>query len=535
MKLVTVSEMQLIEKQAIDSGSSIDSLMQKAGTGIADFIEKNFSSGKKVVTGLVGSGNNGGDVLVALAILARNGWVAQVVLVRQRERKDPLLQRLLENGGQVFVAKDSKDGSELKAWMENSTLLVDGVLGAGIKLPLKPEVAVLLGFIKKMKLNLPVIAVDCPSGVDMENGQAAPETIPAAITLCMGAVKTGLMQFPAFALAGELHVVDLGFSANLSAWQSIKSEVVNSELVKSLLPMRDANAHKGTFGTALIVAGSTNYTGAALLSAKAAYRVGAGLVRLAVPGPIYPAIAGHLPEATWVILPHEQGVIHSDAASLIMKNMDKVTTMLLGPGWGREEITGEFLRKLVFSNSTSSRKGRIGFLEDGSNAGKTTKQLPPMVIDADGLNLLSQIESWSATLPEGTILTPHPGEMATLTGLAVDDIQKDRLGIAGKYSKSWNQVIVLKGALTVIAAPDGRIFMIPSATSALAKAGTGDVLAGMITGLRAQGLGAVESAICAAWIHGQAGLLAANKVGDGAAVLASDVIEAVAGVITTLR
>ena len=307
------------------------------------------------------------------------------------------------------------------------------------------------------------------------------------------------------------------------------------DLVKGLLPVRAADAHKGTFGIALIIAGSTNYTGAALLSAKAAYRVGAGLVRLAVPGPIYPAIAGHLPEATWVILPHEQGVIHSDAANLIMKNLEKVTTMLLGPGWGREEITGEFLRELVFSNSTSSRKGRIGFLEDGGNSGKIVKQLPPLVIDADGLNLLSEIESWSATLPEGTILTPHPGEMATLTGLAVDDIQQDRLGIARKYSRAWNLVIVLKGALTVIAAPDGRIFLIPSATSALAKAGTGDVLSGMITGLRAQGLGAVESAVCAAWIHAQAGLLAADKVGDGAAVLASDVIEAVAGVISTLR
>lgn len=535
MKLVTVSEMQMIEKQAIDSGSSIESLMEKAGTGIADFIEKNFSSEKKVVTGLVGSGNNGGDVLVALAMLAKNGWKVQAVLVRQRERKDPLLQHLLENGGQVLTAKDSKDGSELKAWLENSTLLVDGVLGAGIKLPLKPDVAVLLTFIKKMKLQIPVIAVDCPSGVDMQSGQAAPETIPATITLCMGAVKTGLLQFPAFALAGELQVVDLGFSANLSIWQSIKSEVVNSEMVKSMLPIRPDNAHKGTFGTALIVAGSTNYTGAALLSAKAAYRVGAGLVRLAVPGPIYPAIAGHLPEATWLILPHEQGVIHFDAASLIMKNLDKVTTMLLGPGWGREEITGEFLREFVFSNSISSRKGRIGFLEDGSNTGKIAKQLPPMVIDADALNLLSQIESWPATLPEGTILTPHPGEMATLTGLAVNNIQKDRLGISGKYSKAWNQVIVLKGAMTVIAAPDGRIYVIPLATSALAKAGTGDVLAGMITGLRAQGLGAVESVLCAAWIHAQAGLVAVDQVGDEAAVLASDVIEAVAGVIKTLR
>jgi len=535
MKLVTVSEMQLIEKQAIDSGSSVDSLIQKAGTGIAHFIERNYFSGIKVVTGLIGSGNNGGDTLVALAEMATRGWKTQAVLVRQRDRKDPLLQRFLENGGQVLTAKDSKDGSELKAWLENSTLIVDGVLGAGIKLPLKAEVAAVLGFIKKMNLQIPVIAVDCPSGVDMESGQAAPETIPATITLCMGAVKTGLTHFPAFGLVGELHVVDLGFSANLPAWQSVKSQIVSPELVKSMLPRRPANGHKGTFGTALVVAGSTNYTGAALLSGKAAYRVGAGLVRLAIPGPIYPAIAGHLPEATWVILPHEQGVIHPDAANVILKNLDKVTTMLLGPGWGGEEITGEFLRQMVFSNSTSPRKGRIGFLEDAGNSGKIGKQLPPMVIDADGLNLLSRIESWEATLPEGTILTPHPGEMATLTGLEVDSIQKDRMIIAGKYSKTWNQVIVLKGALTVIAVPDGRIFVIPSATSALAKAGTGDVLAGMITGLRAQGLGAVESAVCAAWIHAQAGVMAASKAGNEASVLAGDVVEAIAGVLKNLR
>jgi hydroxyethylthiazole kinase-like uncharacterized protein yjeF len=160
--------------------------------------------------------------------------------------------------------------------------------------------------------------------------------------------------------------------------------------------------------------------------------------------------------------------------------------------------------------------------------------LPPLVIDADGLKLLSRIEGWTEMLPKQTILTPHPGEMAALTGKGVDEIQANRVDTARKFAQEWGQVVVLKGALTVVASPGGLTYTIPVATSALAKAGTGDVLAGMITGFRCQGLGALEAAICGAWVHAQAGLLAVEVTGDEAAVIASDVIEAIGEVLAEM-
>jgi hydroxyethylthiazole kinase-like uncharacterized protein yjeF len=182
-----------------------------------------------------------------------------------------------------------------------------------------------------------------------------------------------------------------------------------------------------------------------------------------------------------------------------------------------------------------TRKGRIGFLETDNSASQGPSILPPLVIDADGLTLLAKEESWAKALPANCVLTPHPGELAALTGLTIEQIQTDRIGIATKYAMEWKQIIVLKGALTVIATPDGRLFIVPVATSALAKAGTGDVLAGMITGLRAQGLGAVEAAVCGAWIHAQAGLAASDWAGDDASVMASDVIDAVGEILAGLR
>ncbi|MCL4562573.1 MAG: NAD(P)H-hydrate dehydratase [Chloroflexi bacterium] len=302
-------------------------------------------------------------------------------------------------------------------------------------------------------------------------------------------------------------------------------------MIRSLLPKRPADAHKGTFGTALVVAGSLNYSGAAILAGEAAYRIGAGLVTLAVPTPLHSALAGRLPEATWLLLPHETGVISSEAARVVAGHMDKVDAMLMGPGWGMEETTQNFLAHLLHD----SRPGvfeNIGFIHTvEEHNGSPSSRLPPLVIDADGLKLLARIPDWPKILPKLTVLTPHPGEMSVLTGLPVKEIQRDRIVTAEKYAHQWGHVVVLKGAFTVIAEPEGRSVVIPVATSALAKAGTGDVLAGIIVGLRAQGLDGLSAAVAGAWLHAQAGILAEERVGNSASVLAGDVISAIAGVL----
>jgi NAD(P)H-hydrate epimerase len=351
-------------------------------------------------------------------------------------------------------------------------------------------------------------------------------------------VKQGLLKLPAFELLGDLKVVGIGLpedGAGLETWQAVRRSVPVAQHVRQIMPQRPADAHKGTFGTAFIVAGSVNYTGAALLAGQAAYRIGAGLVTLAVPAPLHIALAGHFPEATWLLLPHEMGVIAAGAVEILREDLPRATAMLVGPGLGLEDATKDFVARLIGQN-TRQRGGGIGFVRQSKEDARPEQaSLPPLVIDADGLKLLARIPDWAAHLPAPAVLTPHPGEMSIMTGLSKDEIQADRLGVAGRFSREWGHVVVLKGAFTVVAAPDGQVAVIPVATAALARAGTGDVLAGLIAGLRAQGVEAFPSAMAAAWIHAQAGLRAAEAYGNSASVLAGDVLLAVPDVISELE
>ncbi len=535
MKLVTVAEMRAIEKEADAKGVSYEQMMERAGQGIAGIVQSfewDWDEDSQVVVGLVGSGNNGGDALVALAALAEEGWQAKAYIARPRPADDPLIKRLLEKGGEVLPAEEDVDYKLLDAWLRSAFVLLDGILGTGIQLPLRPELARLLRHVSDFTMEMFVIAVDVPSGVDADTGQMAEETIPADITATMEAVKTGLLLFPAFERVGALEVVDLGLPEDLKAEKDIHRWVVTENDARQNLPERPVSSHKGTFGTALVVAGSLNFTGAAFLAGKAAYRIGAGLVRLGIPGPLHAVLAGRLPEATWLLLPSEMGSISEKAWDVLRRNLEKVDALLFGPGFGMEEPTKAFVRALVTNKPLRANRPGFGFVNGEANAqAPTNGPLPPIVIDADGLKLLAEVEEWPKLLPGTAVLTPHPGEMAVLTGMDVADIQSDRLEVARKYAQEWGHVVVLKGALTVIAAPDGQVAVIPVATSALATAGTGDVLAGIIVGLRAQGLAAFEAATTGAWIHAQAGLYAADEVGSAASVIAGDVLEAIPSVL----
>jgi NAD(P)H-hydrate epimerase len=540
MKLVTVSEMKAIEKQADASGLTYAQMMENAGRELAEIVHVvGEENGWDEALGLVGSGNNGGDTLVALEHLARAGWSAKAYCVKRKT--DELIQRFLDAGGELILAEEDDEFDSLAARLETADLLLDGLLGTGIQLPLKPEIANLLFATQSILASLDeppfIVAVDCPSGVDCDTGAAADETLPADLTVTMACVKQGLLRFPAFDLVGELDVVDIGLPPDLPALAALPRFVPDFEWVAGQLPPRPSDAHKGTFGTALIAAGSVNYTGAAYLSAKAAYRVGAGLVTLAVPAPLHAALAGRLPEVTWLLLPHEVGVISRDAADVVMGNLKRATALLVGPGLGMETTTREFIEKLLGeSYSLNKNTVHMGFTHETVNKkGGEGEKLPPLVVDADGLKLLVQIPDWHKKLPALTVLTPHPGEMSVLTGLSKDDIQKDRESVAAKYAREWGHIVVLKGAFTVIAAPDGRTAVLPFASPALARAGTGDVLAGIIVGLRAQGVDAFEAAAAGAWIHAQAGLTALSEVGSAASVLAGDVLDCVNDVMSELQ
>lgn len=539
MKLVTVSEMRAIEQEADSGGLTYAQMMENAGAGLAGVILEIplENDDRPSVVGLVGPGNNGGDALVALSHLSAKGWRALAYLVNRTAEKDPLIDRVRQAGGEVVSVSLDKNYEMLKAFIESATVVMDGILGTGFKLPLKKEIADFMNgvnaAISEMDWPPYVVAVDCPSGVDCDTGIVADEVVPASVTVTMAAAKQGLIKFPAFELVGDLQVVDIGLSDDIASWKNIRDDVVDESIVAEILPERPDDSHKGTYGTALIAAGSVNYTGAAMLAGKSAYRIGTGLVKMAVPGPLHQVLAGQIPEATWVLLPHEMGVISSEAADVLLKNLDRITALLVGPGLGSEETTKTFMENLIEGKPAAKKSAtRIGFIHDEKQPeGEKSNALPPMVVDADGLRLLKRIEGWEKLLPPRTILTPHPGEMAELTGLAVEQIQADRLGTAKSFAKQWGHVVVLKGAFSVIAAPDGKSSTIPVATAALARAGTGDVLAGIIVGLLAQGVEPYEAAIAGSWIHAQAGLLALDQLGNSAAVLASDVVESIGDVL----
>ena len=528
MKLVTIEEMRAIEREADEQGWGYAQMMEQAGLGLAEVVHSFYGYlDRLTVVGLVGPGNNGGDTLVALSAMAEAGWEVRAYLVKSREKSDPLVERVRSAGGLVVTASSDAGFSTLDDWLKESSVLLDGVLGTGVKLPLKGDAAKILGYVKEFAFCPPVVAVDCPSGVDCNSGLAAEETLTAEVTVCMAAIKAGLLRLPAHQFCGDLQVVEIGLPDNLAAWTAVKREVLSEERVRGMLPVRPPDGHKGTFGTLTFVGGSLNYSGAVLLAAGAAGKSGVGLVQAAVPAPLHAALAGTDLNPTWVLLPHQLGAISGEAANVLLKAMDRTTAMLVGPGFGLEDCSLDFLRRLLEGKQSSRGRGKLGFVSGPVEPSKEVaeeKPLPPMIIDADGLKLLARIPEWAAHLPAQSILTPHPGEMAVLTGLAVDEIQSDRLEIASKYAQQWGHVVVLKGAFTLIAAPDGRISVIPVASSALAHAGTGDVLAGLIGGLRAQRLPAFEAASAGAWLHAQAGLAAAARIGHTASVQASDLL-----------
>ena len=303
MKLVTVSQMRAIEKESDSKGTSYEQMMENAGRGLAEIIHAvGQENGWDSVTGIVGSGNNGGDTLVALVWLAEAGWRTHAYLVNRQTAEDPLVTRYLSSGGKLTQFSSDAAFDSLHEFLEDSDVLLDGLLGTGIKLPLRSEAALFLQGTAMVLAGLDfppfIIAVDCPSGVDCDSGACADETLPADLTVTMAAVKRGLLKLPAFEYVGELELVDIGLPEKLDSWEELQTDAADADMVSAILPERTPASHKGTFGTAFVVAGSTSYTGAAMFAGKAAYRIGAGLVTLAVPQPLHATIAGHLPEAT---------------------------------------------------------------------------------------------------------------------------------------------------------------------------------------------------------------------------------------------
>ncbi len=537
MKIIDVNQSRVLEQQTDSRGHSFQAMMEQAGRNLARAIQARESLDGTRILILVGPGNNGGDGLVAAYYLHQAGAQVTAYLWQGRPDGDPNFERARREGIALLWSRDDTDRSALRSLVREANVLVDAFLGVGIARPITGELQEILEVVKAelqaigtqatLVPTMPsassqplVFAVDCPTGLDCDTGEIDPAALAADVTVTFGNPKVGLLRFPGAEAVGEIVVADIGIPADLldPSWP----EMVTPGAVATALPPRPLAAHKGTFGRAMIIAGSANYTGAAALAGMAAVRVGTGLVTLAIPRPLHLAIAAQVPECTYLLLPHDLGVVRSDALPLVVDTLPDYDALLIGPGLGQEKETKAFLRAMI-GRDEAFRRGRLGFVERAAAASEQKLELPPLVIDADGLNLLASMPQWWTLLPEGTVLTPHPGEMARLMGdeVTARDIQGDREGTASRMAQTWNSVVVLKGALTVIAAPDGQLAVNPFANPGLATAGTGDVLAGAIVGLLAQGMSPYEAAKAGAYLHALAGELACRDMGR-TGVLAGD-------------
>ena len=362
---------------------------------------------------------------------------------------------------------------------------------------------------------VPVMAVDCPSGLNCDTGAIDPAAIPATTTVTFAYPKWGQLQYPGAGACGLLGVVDIGVPADLS--ESVQVELVERADVAALLPARPRDAHKGTFGKALVVGGSCLYTGAPVLSGSAAGRAGAGLVTVAVPQELHPALAAAVMDLTWLPLQSEAGIMSPESAAQVLQKVQSYDALLIGPGLTTERNAQSFLSALF---------GKDG-LDPAAWRGR-------MIVDADALNILAGWPGWPALLPPLSILTPHPGEMSRLTGMSVAEINATRIETARRCAAEWGHVVLLKGPHTVIAHPEGRTSVMPFAEPSLAKAGSGDVLAGVILALVVQGLGPFEAAAAGAYVHGLAGVLTGQALG-AASVTGRDLVLGISSALLNLQ
>lgn len=534
------------ERAADAAGISYAQMMESAGQAVAEAIMARYPVAGARVLVLVGPGNNGGDGLVCGRYLAQAGADVAFYLSKPRDpATDANYAQIQQMGLFAVEAGFDQRFRVLRTRLSVSDLVVDALLGTGVTKPIGGELAKLMRQLaagieeRRAALreqtrprlitlspphpalspsstpspravpsahSLTLVAVDCPSGLNCDTGELDTLAAPADLTVTFAGPKRGHFIFPGAAACGELVVADIGIPTDLLPVQAVQVEVITAVHAESLLPPRPKDGHKGTFGKVLIAAGCDQYRGAPVLAAKGAFRAGAGLVALATPNVVRQTAVVALPEATYPPITAER-VLSAQDASALTPTLPQYDALLVGPGLGETAV--EFLATLL-----------------------TAPHLPPLIVDADGLNGLAQLPDWPRLLPPDTILTPHPAEMARLMGLPLADLlAQDRVDVAREQAQAWGQIVLLKGAYTVVAAADGRVTILPFANPALAVGGSGDVLSGVIVALLGQGVRPYEAAILGGYLHGAAGALYPGDTG----LLASELADLIPQVIQSLK
>ena len=505
MKIVTARQMQALDRRAImEARVPSLTLMERAGLGTADFIQDRFGplAGKRV-TIVCGKGNNGGDGLVVARLLRQrraNVIVLMLASAVELSRDAKAMHRRWLRIGGASATKSSQSLDRVQALLANSDLIVDALLGTGLSTPVTGAYGEAIRLMNEA--GSPIVSVDMPSGIHADDGAVLGCAVRATATVTFGLPKLGLYVGAGIDHAGLIHLVDIGIPAAYVDETDSRTLLITKDFAKAALPVRAASAHKGTFGHAGILAGSVGKTGAAALAAKAALRTGVGLVTVGVPASLNDIVEAKLLEAMTLSLPETKARTLGRAAfDRILDFIQSKTAVAIGPGLSTHPETVEVVQSLM-------------------------KHLDrPVVLDADALNALASRPSLLTECKTPPILTPHPGEMARLEGDATpQSVNADRLGTARRFARERGVFVVLKGARTVVARPDGLLMICPTGNPGMATAGTGDTLTGMLVSLLAQGVPSWEAACASSYLHGAAGDLAAARFGS-AGMIAGDLIE----------
>ncbi len=508
MKVVTAEQMRAIDKAAMERGVAGRVLMENAGCSVVEAvleIAEELGPDPSVVV-VAGKGNNGGDGLVVARHLHNRGMDVEVCLLCAGDELtgDAAANfQAARNYGVPITQQCTKE--ELAEALAAADIIVDAVLGTGISGQVRDPARWAIEAINQS--DAVVVAVDIPSGVSADTGAICGMAVQADLTVTFGLPKVGNVVYPGAGMCGEVRVVDISLPPDMLEDSAIATELIDDALARACLPERWPDMHKGDAGRLVVVAGSRGYTGAAALSAMGALRAGAGLVYLAVPESCNAILEAKCTEAITAPVPEtEAGTLSAAALDAVMQLVENADAVAIGPGLSRHRETAELVAHLIEHSSV------------------------PVVIDADGLNCLAELDIDRIDGPPAAVITPHPGELSRLTGQAIADIQNDRLLAARQAAQDFGAVVALKGAGTVVAAPDGRAWINATGSHALASGGTGDVLCGMIGAFLAGGAEAEEAAIAGVYFHGLAADRATEKA-SRRSLIASDLLDALSSVL----
>ena len=499
MQILLAEEMRALDRAAEEEiGIPGLVLMENAGRAVADAAEKMLGAccHKKILI-FSGKGNNGGDGSGAGRWLHNRGAEVTLVLACAAEELSGSaadeLQYYIACGATVLEVTDADDNlrfAEIENLALRADLLIDALLGTGFSGKMRSLFLRLCGCINRAKEKNPacsILAVDIPTGVNADTGEADGSAVKADATVTMALPKLGLYLYPGAEHAGTVQVADIGMPSSLLKETGGNRILVEKELVKTMLPDRPQNAHKGSAGRVAVVAGSYGYVGAAALCSFAAVKGGAGLVTLLTPENTREILAIKLTEVMVKGLPvSDDRLVAEEALEVVTEALDKADVLAIGPGFGVSEEAGNLIRDILVTTSV------------------------PCVIDADAITALKDHTELLSHMLAEKVLTPHPGEMARITGIRISEIEKNRVEVARLYAEKWQAVVVLKGVPTVVALPDGTVYLNTTGTPAMATGGSGDVLTGLIAALIGQGLTVADAAVAGVYLHGFAGELAAK-------------------------